>query len=59
MLAGLRSIPVQQQVSQKGLLARSVQAQEGLPVIDQMKVAQQMDLQPFSQGQPSLIQTWI
>ena len=50
---------MQQQVRQERLLARGIQVQEGLPVIDQMKVAQQLDLQPFFQGRFSLIQAWI
>lgn len=36
---------MQQQVSQQGLLAWGIQVQEGLPVKDQMKIAQQLDLQ--------------
>jgi len=59
MLAGLGRVPVQQQVCQERLLARGIQVQEGLPIIDQMKVAQQLDLQPFFQGLRSLIQTRI
>ena len=59
MLAGLRSVAVQQQISQQRLLARGIQAQEGFTVIDQVKIAQQLDLELFSQGQRSFVRDWM
>ena len=59
MLAGLRRVVVEQEVSQEGLLARGIQAQKRFSVIDQVKIAQQLDVELLSQGQSFVMATYF